>query len=483
MIGNCPGSAQWRALPCWSASIRMTLFPRACSSAARCTAMVVLPLPPFRPANEMVPNMLIWLVTIGEPLPTDGPGDRLLRTGILAEHLVRHGHDVVWWTSAFDHVRKQHRCGGDNRISVSDRYRIWLLHANGYSSNVSLARIVNHHKVARSFRRLAPREPRPDVIVCSWPTVELCVESVRLGRAWGVPVVLDIRDLWPDSIADLVPRGLRPAARLAMQSAYRQARYAASRATAIAGITSEYVDWGLTYAGRSRTGLDRHFPLGYVDNCPSASDIHDAERFWAGHGITKTNDEFIACWFGMLGRNSEIATVIGAARKLADLGKPVRFVLCGTGPDLERCRRLARNCPNVLLPGWVNVAQIWTLLRFSSVGLAPYVSNNNYIRNVPNKPVEYLSAGLPIVSSLQGVLAKLLAAHDCGVTYRNGRADGLAQALVDLQDLPRLRQMSANAAALYQSQFVAENVYAEMQAYLYGVAKSGASARALAAAA
>ena len=107
----------------------------------------------------------------------------------------------------------------------------------------------------------------------------------------------------------------------------------------------------------------------------------------------------------------------------------------------------------------------------SSVGLAPYVSNDNYIRNVPNKPVEYLSAALPIVSSLQGVLAKLLAAHDCGTTYRNGRADELAQALVDLQDSPRLQQMSANAAALYRSQFVADSVYAEMETYLHDVVK------------
>ena len=206
--------------------------------------------PSFHLANEMVPNMLIWLVTIGEPLPTDGPGERLLRTGILAEQLVRHGHDVVWWTSTFDHVRKRHRCGGDQHICVSDRHHLWLLHANSYSSNVSLVRVANHRRIARSFRRLAPSEPRPDVIVCSWPTVELCVESVQLGRAWGVPVVLDVRDLWPDTIADLAPRQLRPAARLTLQGGYRQARYAASRATAIAGITREYVDWGLAYAGR-----------------------------------------------------------------------------------------------------------------------------------------------------------------------------------------------------------------------------------------
>lgn len=416
--------------------------------------------------------MRVWLVTIGEPLPCDGCNERLLRTGILAEHLNDRGHEVIWWTSTFDHVRKQHRFARDERIETAKGTILWLLHANRYSRNVSLRRLLNHRKIAQSFRRRTQHEPRPDLIVCSWPTVELCEESVRLGKQWNVPVVLDVRDLWPNAIADLAPRPLRPALRFVLRRAYQRAQYAATNASAIMGITSEYVDWGLAYAGRPRTKFDRHFPLGYADKQPSAKDIQDAEQFWAQRGVTSKEHQMIACWFGMIGRHSEIATVIRAARQLADLGKPIRFVLCGTGPELERSSRLAKNCPNVLFPGWVNAAQIWTLMRMSSVGLAPYVSNDNYIRNIPNKPVEYLSAGLPIVSSLQGVLAKLLAEHNCGVTYRNGRADELATTLVELLDSRQLRQMSDNAQTLFRSQFVADTVYSEMHTYLNDVAQS-----------
>ena len=42
--------------------------------------------------------MRIWLITVGEPLPTDG-AERLLRAGILADMLSAKGHDVVFWTS------------------------------------------------------------------------------------------------------------------------------------------------------------------------------------------------------------------------------------------------------------------------------------------------------------------------------------------------------------------------------------------------
>lgn len=51
--------------------------------------------------------MNIWLVTIGEPLPIDEGNYRLLRVGILANLLVKKNHNVIWWTSTFNHIEKK----------------------------------------------------------------------------------------------------------------------------------------------------------------------------------------------------------------------------------------------------------------------------------------------------------------------------------------------------------------------------------------
>ena len=53
--------------------------------------------------------MRAWLLTVGEPLPCDGPNERLHRTGLLAEALHSRGHEVLWWSSTFDHARKRFR--------------------------------------------------------------------------------------------------------------------------------------------------------------------------------------------------------------------------------------------------------------------------------------------------------------------------------------------------------------------------------------
>jgi glycosyltransferase involved in cell wall biosynthesis len=423
--------------------------------------------------------MRVWLMTVGEPLPTDPGCERLLRTGLLAESLVGNGHEVVWWTSSFDHVRKRHRASSDREFIVDSGFRIRLLHGAAYCKNISFQRFMNHRGVARKFREQAAVQPQPDVILCSLPTVELCVEATAYGRKRGVPVVLDVRDQWPDMFLNLIPSCTRRIARVAGWPLFRAVKEACSQASAITGITQPFVDWAVKYAQRAGTARDRSFPMGYREQSPTRDAIRDATAFWRDLGVSAEREDFIVCFFGSVGRHFEFDVVFEAAESIATSGRRVQFVMCGSGPALESYRRRSLNCPNVIFPGWVNSAQIWTLLRMSAVGLAPYISMPDFVISIPNKPIEYLSAGRPVISSLQGVLADLLEQNECGITYGNRRPDQLAQVIIDCYENPaRLDAMSANAAALYRRQFVAENVYGKMQAYLADIAATTKLARA-----
>lgn len=101
--------------------------------------------------------MRIWLITVGEPLPTDGGNVRLLRTGILAGLLEAAGHDVVWWSSSLNHAAKTQRFPEYTTLKLGPRFEIKLLHAAGYTRNVSLRTIIHHHRTARKFAAAAGR--------------------------------------------------------------------------------------------------------------------------------------------------------------------------------------------------------------------------------------------------------------------------------------------------------------------------------------
>ncbi len=195
--------------------------------------------------------MKIWLLTIGEPVPMGaGLRDRPHRTGAFARYLVSRGHKVVWWTSAFDHFRKQHLAEEDTFLTEPDGLRIRLLRGSGYKRNVSFQRFRDHAQVARRFQVLSEFEEMPDILVSALPTVEMCLAAGVYGRRNSVPTVVDLRDMWPDILTDVAPPVLRPLARLALTPLFHQARRACAQATALTGITEAFVDWGLARGRR-----------------------------------------------------------------------------------------------------------------------------------------------------------------------------------------------------------------------------------------
>jgi glycosyltransferase involved in cell wall biosynthesis len=180
----------------------------------------------------------------------------------------------------------------------------------------------------------------------------------------------------------------------------------------------------------------------------------------------------VVCFFGTLGRQFDIGTVIEAARLPSMHG--VRFVICGDGDRRENFESQARGLPNVIFPGWVDRASIRTLMRRSLAGLAPYYNELSFTMSLPNKAIEYLAGGLPLVSSLTGELAALLESRQCGLTYAEGDPQALAASIAKLSSETSLREsMAHNAGLVFEQEFVAENVYGRMLDYLGEVARQG----------
>lgn len=130
----------------------------------------------------------------------------------------------------------------------------------------------------------------------------------------------------------------------------------------------------------------------------------------------------------------------------------------------------------VLFPGWVSAAAISSLMRICHVGLAPYRPTRNLLGNIPYKPAEYLSAGLPIIASSHGLLASLITSEDCGALYPPGDGDSLARVLVGMRSDPEAHaRMSRNARRLFEQRFDARRVYADFTEHLVHIAHQGRS--------
>lgn len=361
---------------------------------------------------------------------------------------------------------------------MGDHFTARLLRGCGYSRNVSFRRFLDHALLARRFARAIRNEAKPDIIVAALPTVELCQVSIAYGRRVGIPVVLDMRDMWPDIFIEAVPPLLKGPARLLIRPLFRKAHRACATASAITGITEAFVEWGLNRGARTRSELDRAFPFAYPIARLRPEAMEDATTFWNALGVPEQSDGLRVCFVGNLSRALDVLHFVEAARILSATGHPVQFVVCGTGERLREYRHAAANVPAIIFPGWVDAAKIRVLMQRSQVGLDPLPNRYDFLTTINNKAVEYMSAALPIISSPPtGVLCDLLNHRDCGLSYETGDADGLVNLLAMLyEDRKVLTRMSANAKIVFHEQFEAEKVCAEMAAHLEHIVSSFCSA-------
>jgi glycosyltransferase involved in cell wall biosynthesis len=169
---------------------------------------------------------------------------------------------------------------------------------------------------------------------------------------------------------------------------------------------------------------------------------------------------------GTFGRTYDLDTVVEAARKLGrELRGPAQIVLSGAGDSLDRLRVQARDLPGVVFTGWLDATEVACMAQMADVGLMAYAAGAP--QGLPNKLFEYLSAGIPILSSLRGETAELLAVHGCGHTYPASDADGLADALRAMLGSRRQREdMGRCGARLFDQRYSADAVYRDMAAFL-----------------
>ena len=186
----------------------------------------------------------VWVVAIGEPLIGLKERRSPIRAGQLSLALREVGWDVTWWTSTFDHLRKQQYDAQERAGAELAGVRMAWLRGCGYRRNVSLSRGLNHLQLALHFIRECDRHPVPDVICLSFPPIELAAAVAYYARRRGVPLVFDVRDLWPDVFEWAAYPAVRGFIRVLAWPLNVATNFALRAANAIVGVSAGYVAWG-----------------------------------------------------------------------------------------------------------------------------------------------------------------------------------------------------------------------------------------------
>lgn len=391
----------------------------------------------------------------GELLPLK-PDVRRMRTGLLADELARRGHQVTWWASAFDHMSKAMLFADDTDVRLGETLIVKALKGRPYRKNISWQRYHDHAIIANKFRRLAPQLPRPDLIVASMPDHQLAYASLQFAKQAEVPLVVDVRDQWPDIFLDFVPKPVRPLLKLALGRDFRMVRSLFRESDALVSMMQQLLDWALERAGRAATWQDRVFYLGAAPVTAPRPEVL-SEEFRAR--LAGLAGRFVVTFIGTFGKYYAPTIIAQAAHRIRSVAGAERmaFVIAGEGRFQAEVEAAAVGLDNMWFPGWLNQDQISALLGVSSVGVIPCTE---VIDTFPNKAFTYMSAGLPVISSVRGDLRQLIADPGVGLHYEPNDLDGLVRRILELHAEPSLRaRLAQQSKRLFDEQLSASVVY------------------------
>ncbi len=411
--------------------------------------------------------MRIWLFKDGESLPVELKSRRM-RTGMLAEELRRRGHEVHWFSSTFLHHRKVLHASSDLRTEPSTGLTLHLLHAGQFQRNLSYARYAFYQRYAKKIRSYCAQQTPPDVVVCSFPLIDVAMHIVTWGKQRGIPVILDVRDLWPDTILDIFPRWARSVARWALRADFKNTQHAMAHATCLCAMSNGVLKWGLNYARRERGSWDRVIPIGYP-----TLDLVRQTSICVPALLAPLQGRRIFSYVGTFGHTYDLPLLAQVAHELEALSRrDVGLVLAGNGPLLERIRHQVKGLSNVVLTGWIDVTEIGEVLSRTTAGLLPWNSINDAM---PNKFFEYIAAGLPVIASAEGELNNLIDTEHIGLCYQKGQSAELLRAILKLADETDFQKGCAKQASdLFTRRFREDAVYGVYADYVEEVAAAPA---------
>lgn len=407
----------------------------------------------------------IWYVSIYEPLPLKSSRIRPMRNSLVADALIKAGHNVELWLPGFEHVTHTHFKRAAIREFYNKNFSVQYLEGCGYSSDTSLIRLVHNRQIAKNFTDIARARSRmPDVVITQIPSLELseCVKNFCTQR--NIPYIVDIRDLWPDNYKRILPKWAKFLYPYIFYLEELRCKNALNGAKGIVAISQTYLNWALSKVDEGISSKVVYIGYRYSDK----KNFKPSEREDIKRSFGVPLNKILICFAGTFCSSYDLETVFKASVEMKARGIPAHIIVAGDGSGYLDLKRRFSESESITYIGWVESNKLANLLLISDLGLAPYSSEA--LMSLPNKLFEYLAYGLPILSSLKGELWDLIQEHGIGINYQSSDTHSLVNAVEEYssnKDL--LNEHRKNCLNIFNRKFNSDIVYSSLADFIEGV--------------
>lgn len=306
-----------------------------------------------------------------------------------------------------------------------------------------------------------------DVVFASSTPLTVAIPAVYAARRHGVPLVFEVRDLWPElpiAVGALKNPMLRRAALILERFAY-------ANSSAVVALSP-----GMA-AGIRRAGC----PGDRIAIVPNASDLEqfktDSSRGRAFRARMRIgDDQILVAYVGTLGRINGVSYLVRVAAELTSDPRFV-FLTVGDGQERERIGALARSegvlDRNFFMLANVPKTEVPVVLSAVDIATSLFLPIPQMECNSANKFFDALAAGRCVAVNYGGWHADLLRGAEAGIRLSSDPRRAAAELRDLAADPQRIKIAGSNARLLAERNFsrdvLAEKIHAVLTSVVGGV--------------
>jgi glycosyltransferase involved in cell wall biosynthesis len=352
---------------------------------------------------------------------------------------VEDGHEVTVLTGfpnhptgvvPFAYRRKFRHLVAHETYHGVDVVRSWLL---PLPNRKAYERMLNYSSFCISSAATGMFLRKPDLVIATSPQLLVGLSGWWLARLNGVPLVFEVRDLWPESLAavgagnenSVLHRGLAGIAGFLYRNCDR-----------LVVVTPAFKDY-LIRKWRVpeekifvvENGVDTRLFSGLTSNVGLRREL-DAD------------EKFVISYIGTIGAAHGLETLLEAASRLRDSAPQVLFLIVGEGAEKAHLISLARasGLDNVRFADQQPREKIPAYIAASDACLVLLKKTELFKTVLPTKMLEFMSCGRPVILGVDGHARRVLQQADAGLFVEPEDPAALADAVMKLAADPVLRR-------------------------------------------
>jgi glycosyltransferase involved in cell wall biosynthesis len=348
--------------------------------------------------------------------------------------LVRAGHHVTMIAEVPNHpsgvISPEYRGKFYERTNLDgiDVIRVWVKTSPTKTFRSRMAFYLSYTFMA-ILAGLFLARGRYDIIYATSPPLFVGAAALIISQVRRIPLVFEVRDLWPESAIALGelrnPRAIRWATKLE-ETCYRRARQ-------IVVTTQEMVDY------LSKRGFEANKITVIRNGANTELFCLDPTARCDLRNKLGLKDKFVVVYAGLLGIAQGLGASLEAASLLATIEPQVHFLFIGDGPVKRALQEQVENLgltnvtflppqPRDTIPGYLSAGD---------AALIP-LTRKRLLGALPSKMFDAMACQRPVVLSAEGEARDVLCEADAGIVVPPEDPPALAEAVLGLYGDPGL---------------------------------------------